>query len=288
MKMNDGKATDCDLTYSVVNEITGFNFSNLYEVLEESTPNIAYGIATLDRTAVKTINPAGLPPTEQGGSVSSCPADKNEDSKKADAFPLKNGVVNPIYFIALVVAVILLIAASTANIIAFVEISKLYGEVAVLQSDLPRQATAIQVLQNTTDLQFSDVRNELNNSDKKGEENLENISNSISSQKSDISLLSSRVNNSTQITELLATILDEQHIFFSCAAIRKLWPLSPSGYYNIRPSNGSAIAAYCDMTRSCGGITGGWMRVAELDMTDTITQCPDSLELRTSHYAHAE
>ena len=36
------------------------------------------------------------------------------------------------------------------------------------------------------------------------------------------------------------------------------------------------------MTRSCGGITGGWMKVADLDMTDNTTQCPDSLELRTS------
>ena len=36
------------------------------------------------------------------------------------------------------------------------------------------------------------------------------------------------------------------------------------------------------MIRTCGGITGGWMRVAELDITDNTTQCPDSLNLRTS------
>ena len=111
---------------------------------------------------------------------------------------------------------------------------------------------------------------------------MEYISKSISTQQSDIGLLSSKVNSITQITVILATILDEQHIYISCAAIQKLLPLSPSGYYNIMPSNGSAITAYCDMTRSCGDITGGWMRVAELDMTDTTTQCPDSLELRTS------
>ena len=40
----------------------------------------------------------------------------------------------------------------------------------------------------------------------------------------------------------------------SCAALRGL---SPSGYYWVRTSNGSAVRVYCDMTRSCGGVTGG-------------------------------
>ena len=35
------------------------------------------------------------------------------------------------------------------------------------------------------------------------------------------------------------------------------------------------------MTRSCGNITGGWTRVAELDMTNSSHQCPSGLTLRT-------
>jgi hypothetical protein len=63
----------------------------------------------------------------------------------------------------------------------------------------------------------------------------------------------------------------------SCAAL----PLSsPSGYYWVRASNGSAVHVYCDMTRSCGGVTGGWMRVAELDMTNSSHQCPSGLRQR--------
>ena len=42
-----------------------------------------------------------------------------------------------------------------------------------------------------------------------------------------------------------------------------------TGFY---PLVGSAIRVYCDMTRTCGNITGGWMRVAELDMTRTFSQ----------------
>ena len=55
----------------------------------------------------------------------------------------------------------------------------------------------------------------------------------------------------------------------------------PSGYYWVTASNGSAVRVYCDMTLSCGGVTGGWMRVAELDMTDSSHQCPSGLRQRT-------
>ena len=58
----------------------------------------------------------------------------------------------------------------------------------------------------------------------------------------------------------------------SCAALH---PSSPSGYYCVRASNGSAVHVYCDMTRSCGNITGGW--VTELDMTNSSHQCPSGL-----------
>ena len=50
--------------------------------------------------------------------------------------------------------------------------------------------------------------------------------------------------------------------------------LYPSGNYWVMASNGSAVRVYCDMSLSCGGVTGGWMRVAELDMTNSSHQCP--------------
>ena len=56
--------------------------------------------------------------------------------------------------------------------------------------------------------------------------------------------------------------------------------LFPSGYYWVRASNGSAVRVYCDVTRSCGGVTGGWMRVARLDFNDTSTSCPSGLRER--------
>ena len=60
----------------------------------------------------------------------------------------------------------------------------------------------------------------------------------------------------------------------SCAALP---PSAPSGYYWVMALNGSAVRVYCDMTRSCGGVIGGWTRVAELDMTNSSHQCPSGL-----------
>ena len=65
----------------------------------------------------------------------------------------------------------------------------------------------------------------------------------------------------------------------SCVGILRKVSSAHSGYYWIKSINGSALQVYCDMTRTCGGITGGWMRVAELDMTDKTVMCPDNLVL---------
>ena len=64
----------------------------------------------------------------------------------------------------------------------------------------------------------------------------------------------------------------------SCSAL----PIScPSGYYWVRSSNGSAVQVYCDMDRVCGcNDTGGWTRVANLNMTDPNQQCPGAWMLQ--------
>ena len=67
----------------------------------------------------------------------------------------------------------------------------------------------------------------------------------------------------------------------SCSAIFAVYPSSPSGHYWIEPSNGSAVHVYCDMTRSCGNITGGWMRVASLDWSNESLPCPDGFRERS-------
>ena len=72
-----------------------------------------------------------------------------------------------------------------------------------------------------------------------------------------------------------------QNPFYPADSCATLPPSSPSGYYWVRASDGSAVSVYCDITRSCGGVTGGWMRVAGLDMTNGSHQCPSGLMERT-------
>ena len=63
----------------------------------------------------------------------------------------------------------------------------------------------------------------------------------------------------------------------SCAALLDFSPSSPSGHYWVKSSNGSAVRVYCDMTKSCGNITGGWTRVGSINITENDTQCPGNL-----------
>ena len=65
----------------------------------------------------------------------------------------------------------------------------------------------------------------------------------------------------------------------SCSAL----PTScSSGYYWVRSLNGTAVQVYCDMDRVCGcNSTGGWTRVANLNISDLSQQCPGGWILRT-------
>ena len=66
----------------------------------------------------------------------------------------------------------------------------------------------------------------------------------------------------------------------SCGEIYHAYSESPSGYYWIQSSNGP-IYIYCDMTLTCKGVSGGWMQVVKLNMTNSSHQCPPGTTLRT-------
>ena len=53
---------------------------------------------------------------------------------------------------------------------------------------------------------------------------------------------------------------------------------NPSGYYWIS-TRGSPVRVYCNMDATSGDLTGGWMRVAYIDMRNTSHQCPSGLTL---------
>ena len=73
---------------------------------------------------------------------------------------------------------------------------------------------------------------------------------------------------------------NSSNLVTSCKMLSKS---CPSGYYMILASNGSAIKVYCEMNETtCGGVSGGWMRVTSLDMKEASAKCPSSLCLNTT------
>ena len=226
----------------------------------------------LDQTAAGFISQERLPHKEKLNSSYSQYETYNDTTVKKNPLKNKNCRNKLLSIIILLLAISLFIAAGSALTAAFLEISQLRFGITQMQSN---------ILNNTNTVMNADLEkriNEVNN-------RLENVSLFLYSTMEVVNQIIAQdtgTNNKTLITNLIDVLSETGHAFTSCALILQLSPSSPSGYYNIRSSNGFAINTYCDMTKSCGGITGGWMRVYELDMRDDMSQCPDSLELSTS------
>ena len=116
----------------------------------------------------------------------------------------------------------------------------------------------------------------------------EQLSDTTSLLQHELITLSNQTQQLNESNTMLQQLLAGRFSFNPVASCAALPPSSPSGYYWVMASNGSAVSVYCNMTLSCGGVTGGWMRVVELDMTNSSHQCPsglmernDSLNIRT-------
>ena len=108
-------------------------------------------------------------------------------------------------------------------------------------------------------------------------EQFSNISEEIQDIQQSFQGLASQCDTSSPVTEC-NPLISVQYLPTSCS---ELATSSPPGYYWVRSSDGSAVNVYCDMARHCCGSTGGWMRVAYLDMTDTSQQCPEGFTLKS-------
>ena len=77
-----------------------------------------------------------------------------------------------------------------------------------------------------------------------------------------------------------STLLTQCQLLGSCSNVLVRNPSASSGYYDVNLSNGSVITVYCDMDgNNCDG-EGGWIRVAQLNMSEPGTTCPPGLTLQ--------
>ena len=68
----------------------------------------------------------------------------------------------------------------------------------------------------------------------------------------------------------------------SCRELRQANPNTASGYYWIQgDSQEGPLRMFCDMTRRCNGVGGGWMKVAKFDIKYSDQSCPSGLRVLT-------
>ena len=207
-----------------------------------------------------------------GKVTSSANITKQDDVKK-------NHSCSKVIIIVSVIVFALLLGTAGACVAFALQITTLKSEIASLQMASSSQNTFTDTLE--------EVVHQLNTSNNMLYQQLSQQNASLNSVYQQLIQEYSALDNRTQelnsSTQLLLNGLGPPGRYSSypagsCAALP---PSSPSGYYWVRASDGSAVSVYCDMTRSCGGVTGGWMRVAELDMTNSSHQCPSGLMERT-------
>ena len=217
----------------------------------------------------------------------------------------------------IIVFVIVSLIAITANSSVKSEIAVLQSELAMLQQNLSQVSGGIENTVASLEANFEDLGHNytslfsstghtseelrqnysrvLSFLDRNSEELLElgqNVSQLLNALVNELRLNHSQLQNLIEVQELhivelrgnysnLDSEFQQLNVEFECPLLiiscADLPPSCPSGYYWVRVSNGSVVRVYCDMTLSCGNITGGWMRVAELNMTDTSQQCPGNL-----------
>ena len=224
----------------------------------------------VDRKAVPKIEtaPGDRVPAKERFEVekNQCYAASNKETAPGDG---QNRYKKVLLF--LVLTSILLLAVAGACAALTLQITKLKSEIASLnyQLELNRQNNSV------IESAYQQLKQEFSALENRTRQKIDSTYQQLKQECGTADNMT-QLPNSTIIFNFIESLSGQFQInpAISCAALP---PSSPSGYYWVRASNGSAVSVYCDMTRSCGGVTGGWMRVAELDMTNCNHQCPSGL-----------
>ena len=101
-----------------------------------------------------------------------------------------------------------------------------------------------------------------------------------------LNVTSSQLNDNTKKIDTLldtcTTKLVPVSLPTSCKEIKTKWPNSTSGYYHIGHKTESQPSyVYCHMEELCSS-GGGWTRIAYLDMSDCLANCPPGFRLYQS------
>ena len=88
-------------------------------------------------------------------------------------------------------------------------------------------------------------------------------------------------NKNGTVVNTYCIITSELNPASSCQQLAQDHPHAASDYYWVNNGTMQPVKVYCDMDQHCCNSTGGWVRVANIDMTDPNQQCPPRFNLRT-------
>ena len=233
--------------------------------VDNQGPDAEYSVLTRD-----DVYPRGLP----AGAAATTTHGTNQIAGKHDKAKSTSEDVSCKRFICILVTITLVTLISIQDQIK-----------ALSREEMENNATQsnnIQQLNTSIDMQLSTLHNQtqqLSASNTMLQQQLTTLHNQTQQLSDSNTMLQQQLtilHNQTQQLSDSNTMLQQQHLGLfpsfpavSCAALP---PSSPSGYYWV---NGTPTLVYCTM--SCGTLTGGWMRVGYLDMTNSSHQCPSGL-----------
>ena len=81
------------------------------------------------------------------------------------------------------------------------------------------------------------------------------------------------------VVNMYCIITSEINPAYPCKDLARDHPHAALDYYWVSNGVMKPVKVYCDMDQHCCNSTGGWVRVANIDMTDTNQQCPPGFHL---------
>ncbi len=204
--------------------------------------------------------------------------------KPHQSFAQRSGCL--ILFVLFVIAMVVIIAISADVAFALLEISDLRSQIQDLEMN--------SVVNNTANTQAVPVsNNEISTLSERITSNVsvtltDYVDTSVNLTATEVNKLNSQLLEMNSIVnataaevarlsnQLLKVNNDIGYIVFaSCAEVYQRLPSSPAGHYLVRLPNTSVIHMYCHNSLTCGGITGGWRRIAYTDASSNQNlQCP--------------
>ena len=167
--------------------------------------------------------------------------------------------------IALVMAVLSLIVALVGVSYVPIELNNQQGQLSSSSQGVESQINRIQLSNEQCKILITDLHTKLNNSNRMFQAQLNHLNQQIQ-----------------VIFQNIIPTLRLGTLSYPVSSCSDIPQYQPSGEYWIATnSTSSPVQVYCDMDRtSCScNTTGGWMRVANLDMIDSNQNCPDGFRL---------